>query len=240
MNAALIAALVAAAISLKAPLEDAAKQFDAAAPGEDITFTFGSSGQLAAQIEQGGPVDLFVSASSVEVERLEGSGRIDPGTRAVIAGNRLVVVVPRGTPPPESLSGLVDPRFRRIAIGNVKTVPAGRYAREALVASNLLGGVEKRFVYAENVRQVVDIVARKEADAGFIYATDIPLGVDDIDLAFQVPAGLHSPIVTEAAVVAGAKGGTRARAFLAYLESCKGRALFEAHGFLEPTVQAAK
>jgi molybdate transport system substrate-binding protein len=240
MHAAWIAALVAAAVSLKVPLEDAAKQFDAASPGEDITFTFGSSGQLAAQIEQGAPVDLFVSASSVEMERLQGSGRIDPATRAVVAGNRLVVVVHRGTAPPENLAGLVDPRFRRIAIGNFKTVPAGRYAREALLASNLLEGVQKRFVYAESVRQVVDLVAGGDADAGFIYATDIPLGGDPIDLAFQVPSGLHSPIVAEAAVVAGAKGGVRAQAFLAYLSSCKGRQLFAEHGFLEPRAAPAK
>jgi molybdate transport system substrate-binding protein len=240
LNAALIGALVAAAVSLKAPLEDAAKQFNAISPGEEITFTFGSSGQLAAQIEQGAPVDLFVSASSVDMDRLAGSRRIDSGTRAVVAGNRLVVVVPRGVAPPANLAGLSDPRFRRIAIGNVKTVPAGRYAREALVASKLLSGVEKRFVYAENVRQVVDLVAGGDADAGFVYATDIPLGGDRIDLAFQVPDELHSPVVNEGAVVAGAKSSARARAFLAFLTSAKGRALLVDRGFLPPRTAATK
>jgi molybdate transport system substrate-binding protein len=240
MSSALLAALVAAAISLKAPLEDAAKQFATASPGEEVTFTFGSSGQLAAQIEQGAPVDLFVSASPVDVDRLAAAHRIEIATRAAIAGNRLVVVVPRGTKPPESLAGLVDPRFRRIAIGNVKTVPAGRYAREALVASNLLSGVEKRFVYAENVRQVVDIVAGGEADAGFVYATDIPLGGDRIDLAFQVPDRLHAPIVNEGALVLDAKSAARARAFLAFLRSPAGRALFVERGFLEPRTAATK
>jgi molybdate transport system substrate-binding protein len=240
LSAALIGALVAAAVSLKAPLEDAAKRFQAASPGEEITFTFGSSGQLAAQIEQGAPADLFVSAASVDMARLANSRRIDAGTRAAIAGNRLVVIVPRGTAAPASLAGLLDPRFRRIAIGNVKTVPAGRYAREALVASNLLAGVEKRFLYAENVRQVVDIVAGGDADAGFVYATDIPLGGDRIDLAFQVPAELHSSIVDEGAVVAGAKSGARARAFLGFLTSPEGRALFVERGFLAPGKPAAK
>jgi molybdate transport system substrate-binding protein len=232
-----LAALVAAAISLKAPLEDAAKQFGAASPGEEITFTFGSSGQLAVQIEQGALADLFISASPVDVDRLAEAHRIEPGTRAVIAGNRLVVVVPKGASPPETLAGLVDPRFRRIAIANVKTVPAGRYAREALVASNVLKGVEKRFVYAENSRQVVDIVARGEADAGFLYATDIPLGGDRVDLAFQVPDRLHAPIVYEGAVVRDAKSVPRARAFLAFLGSPAARALFVDRGFLaaQPT-----
>jgi molybdate transport system substrate-binding protein len=234
LSSALLAALVAAAISLKAPLEDAAKQFGAASPGEEISFTFGSSGQLAAQIERGAPVDLFVSASAVDVDRLAKAHRIEPATRAAIAGNRLVVVVPRGTSPPESLAGLVDPRFRRIAIANVKAVPSGRYAREALAASNVLEGVEKRFVYGENSRQVVDIVAGGDADAGFVYATDIPLGGDRIDLAFQVPDRLHAPIVYEAAVIRDAKSTVRARAFLAFLGSPAGRALFVERGFLEP------
>jgi len=240
LNAALIAALVAAAVSLKAPLEDAAKRFSATSPGEEITFTFGSSGQLAAQIEQGAPIDLFLSASSAEMERLAGSRRIDTASRVAVAGNRLVVVVPKKTAPPENLGGLVDPRFRRIAVGNFKTVPAGRYAREALVASGLLEGVETRFVYAENVRQVVDLVAGQDADAGFVYATDIPLGGERIDLAFVVPPGLHSPIVCEGAVVTDAKAGARARAFLAFLTSPKGRALFVEHGFLAPRTAAPK
>ncbi len=240
MNAAWIAALVAAAVSLKAPLEHAAKEFNTISPGEEITFTFGSSGQLAAQIEQGAPVDLFVSASPVDVDRLAAAHRIEPATRAVIAGNRLVVVVPRGTAPPADLAGLLDPRFRRIAIGNVKTVPAGRYAREALVASRVLEGVEKRFVYAENVRQVVDLVAGADADAGFVYATDLPLGGEHIDLAFQIPERLHAPIVYEGAVVLDAKSAVRARAFLAFLASPAGRALFVERGFLAPRTAATK
>lgn len=240
MNAAMIGALVAAAISLKAPLQHAVKQFSASSPGEDITLTFGSSGQLAAQIEQGAPVDLFVSASPVDMDRLARAHRIDPATRATIAGNRLVVVVARGVSPPADLGGLVDPRFKRIAIGNVKTVPAGRYAREALVASNVLEGVEKRFVYAENVRQVVDLVAHANADAGFIYATDLPLGGDSIDLAFEIPDRLHSSIDYEGAVVSGAKTGPRARALLDFLTSPEGRALFVEHGFLAPRTAATK
>jgi len=85
MNAALAAMLVAAAISLKAPLEDAARQFAATAEGERIVFTFGSSGQLAAQIAQGAPVDLFVSASPVDIERLAIARRIDLDTRTALA-----------------------------------------------------------------------------------------------------------------------------------------------------------
>lgn len=238
MESQLAAVLVAAAISLKAPLEDAAQRFTAASPGEPITFTFGSSGQLAAQIEQGAPVDLFVSASPVDMERAVAARRIDGVTRVAIAGNRLVVVVPKGTEPPADLPGLAASRFARVAIGNAKTVPAGRYAREALVSSGLLEAIEKRFVYGENVRQVVDLVARGEADAGIVYATDVALGGDAVAPAFEIPERLHSPIVYEGAVVVGAKA--RAHAFLQFLTSYAGRDGLVKRGFLPPRSVATK
>jgi molybdate transport system substrate-binding protein len=240
MCAALLAVLVSAAISLKGPLTEAAKQFDASFPGEPVTFTFGGSGELAAQIVSGAPVDVFFSASPVDMERVAAAGRIEVATRVAIARNRLVVIVPAGSAPPTELRGLLDPRFRRIAIGNVKTVPAGRYAKDALVASGVLGRVETRFVYGENVRQVIDLVARGEADAGFVYATDLPLGGDHIDLAFEISENLHKPIVYEGAVVAGAKAAARGREFLTFVTSAPGREMLVKRGFLPPGTTAKR
>jgi molybdate transport system substrate-binding protein len=231
----LAAALVAAAISLKAPLEEAAGRFADLNPGEPVTFTYGGSGLLAQQVEQGAPVDLFISASPDEIERLVVARRIDPGSCALVAGNRLVVVVPRGTEPPGELAGLAAARFERIAVGNPKTVPAGRYARETLLASGLDSVIESRLIFAENARQVVELVARGDADAGFVYATDVPLGGREIVRAFRIPGRLHSPIVYEGAVVPGSAGAARARSFLAFLSSPAGRAIFARHGFLPPT-----
>jgi molybdate transport system substrate-binding protein len=234
MDPSMAAVLVAAAISLKVPLQDAARQFGAHSPGDAITFTFGSSGELAAQIEHGAPVDMFVSASPVDMERVAVALRIDVVTCVAIAGNRLVVVIPRGKAPPADLAGLATPRFTRVAVGNPKTVPAGRYAREALVASGVLGAIEKRFVYAENVRHVVDLVSRGEADAGIVYATDVALGGDAIARAFEIPERLHAPIVYEGAVIVGATAAARARAFLQFLTSAAGREIFVQHGFVAP------
>jgi molybdate transport system substrate-binding protein len=240
MSASLVAVLVSAAISLKAPLEDAAKKFQEDVPGEEIAFAFGASGQLAAQIDQGAPVDLFVSAAPADIERLVVAHRLDAATRTLLAGNRLVVVVPRGTGPLTTMAGLAAPRFARLAIGNVKTVPAGRYAREALSSSGVLASIEKRLVYGENARQVVDLVARGEADAGIVYATDVTLGGDAIAAALEVPENLYAPIFYETAVVAGAKSSARARAFLDFLASPAGRTIFLGHGFLPPRVPAAR
>src|SRR5512138_4037487 len=137
MSAAWAGMLVAAAVSLKGPLQEAAVAFAAAEPGEAVTFTFGSSGQLVAQIEHGAPVDLFVSASPAEIDRLAGAGRIDAPERAAIAGNRLVAAAGPSVAPPRELAELASARFTRVAIGNPATVPAGRYARQALVAAGV-------------------------------------------------------------------------------------------------------
>jgi molybdate transport system substrate-binding protein len=234
------AVLVAAAISLKAPLEDAARRFAATSPGEPIAFNFGSSGQLAAQIEQGAPVDLFVAASPVEIERLAIGEHLDRETRTAVAENRLVVVVPRGSTLPADLAGLAASRFARIAIGNPRTVPAGRYARQALVATGIADAVASRLVYAENASQVVALVERGEADAAVIYATDAALSGDALSPALEIPAELHAPIVCEGAVVAGAVAEKRASAVLKFLASPAGREIFVKHGFVAPRTPAPR
>lgn len=232
----ILSALVAAAISLKVPMEQAAAAFAAASPGEAVTFTFGSSGQLVAQIEHGAPVDLFVSASPAELDRLAAAGRIDAASRASIAGNRLVVIAGPGVAPPRDLADLASPRFARIAIGNPATVPVGRYARQALAAAGALGAIESRLVLSENARQLVALVARGEADAAIVYATDAAsIGPSRIT---AIPAALHEPVVYEAALLKGAASRDRADAFLRFLASQPGAAILARHGFAAPVLPA--
>jgi molybdate transport system substrate-binding protein len=103
----------------------------------------------------------------------------------------------------------MDPRFARIAIGNPKTVPAGRYADQAIRKEELTGTNRAPLVFGENVRQVLDYVVRGEADAGLVYATDVKLAGTDVDLGPVVDVKLHDPVLYEAAIVKGE--GTRAR-----------------------------
>lgn len=230
-RATLVAALVAAAVSLKAPLEDASKQFTDAALGEAIQFNFGSSGTLAAQIEQGAPIDLFVSASPVDMDRLAKAGKLVDATRVPLAGNTLVVVIHKGIKPPATLADLAAPRFARIAIGNPETVPAGRYAHDSIVAAGLSDKLDSRLAFSENVRGVLDLIARGEAEAGFVYATDVSLGGDRVAKALDVDDKLHAPIVYEGAVVRDAHSAARAKAFLDFLSTPAGRKTLTDRGF---------
>lgn len=233
MTPAVLAALVATAISLKGPVDQAISAFHEKNPGEKIELQAAASGVIVAQIERGAPVDVFVSAAPVEMDRVAKADRLVADSRRAIATNRLVLVVRTGLAPPESLDGLKDPRFARIAVGNPKTVPAGRYAEQALRKAALSGSLASRLVFGENVRQVLDYVVRGDADAGLVYATDVKLGGADIVTGPAIEGRLHDPVIYEAAAVKG-EGSSRARAFLEFLASPAGLEILAKNGFGPP------
>jgi molybdate transport system substrate-binding protein len=227
--------LVSAAASLTGAFTTAARDFEGAHPGTRIALNFGASGALAAQIAAGAPVAVFASASPADMDRLEAAGRLVAGTRTLFASNRLLVVVPAGAvAAPDSLAGLADPATRRIAVGNPKTSPAGRYAEQALRSAGVLEAVRGRLVLAETVRQILDWVARGEVDAGLLYATDAAARPGEVRVAAAVPAAMHDPILYPAAVVAGAPDPVAAGAFVGFLASADGRAVLARFGFAPP------
>lgn len=229
--------LVSAAISLKDPLEQIGRRF-AGARDAAVRFNFGASGELQRQIEAGAPVDVFVSASAREVDALVAAGRVDAATRRLVAGNVLIAIKPSDLPLDlPGPSDLLDRRVRRVALGNPRTVPAGQYARQSLEALGLWARIEPKMVFAENVRQVLDWVARGEVDVGFVYATDAVLRRDQVRLAFPVPDDTHAPIVYVAAVVAATRQPERARAFVDVLASRDAELVFRRFGF-EPAPRA--
>src|SRR4051812_38509320 len=152
--------LVSAATSLTNAMREIGRQFEAVHPGERIAFNFAASDVLLAQIQKGAPVDVFASADEETMDRAERAGALMRNTRRDFAANRLVIVVPRDARPIASSRELASDRVRRIAIGSPDTVPAGRYARDALRAAGVWDAVQARLVLAQNVRQVLDYVAR--------------------------------------------------------------------------------
>lgn len=155
-----------------------------------------------------------------------------PETRRDFAANALVLVVPTGGKAPPALADLTQDAFRKIAVGSPQTVPAGRYAKEALDAAGLWARLEPRLVFAQNVRQVLDYVARSEAEAGFVYATDAAIMPDKVHVAFDVPTStaVRYPI----AVVKDAKDAALAKAFVAFVEGSAGQQTLRKYGFRAP------
>lgn len=225
--------LVSAAVSLHGALRDAADGFQAGR-GTRVQLNTGGSGLLLQQLLRGAPVDLYISASTEEIDRLEQSGRLRPGSRTTVASNRIAVVVPVDTVPPRSLHDLLDPRYRRIAIGNPRTSPAGRYARRLLEAHGLWQPLAPRLVTGESVRQALAYVARGEAEAGLVYRTDARLQPDRLVLALELAASADEPILYEGAILRDSARPQLAGELLRYLTSPEGRRRLAAYGFLPP------
>jgi molybdate transport system substrate-binding protein len=165
---------VSAAASLTDVLKAGAPDFEAK-HSMVLRFNFGASGALLQQIMQGAPVDVFVSADDATVERGIAGRRLIAASRRDIAGNTLVLIASTDAVGLAGPQGLTAASISRIAIGKPLTVPAGRYAQQALESAGLWSAVQARLVYADSVRQVLDYVARGDAEAGFVYATDARL-----------------------------------------------------------------
>lgn len=224
--------VVSAAASLTNAFRDIGRDFTAVHPGATVVFNFASSDVLVAQIVKGAPADVFASADQETMNRADAAGAIVGASRRDFAANQLVLVVTAAAQPPTALADLVDARFRRVALGSPQTVPAGRYAKEALERANLFAQLEARMVLAQNVRQVLDYVAREEADAGFVYATDAAIMADKVKVAFDVAT--TTPVRYPIAVVRDSKRAALATAFVDYVAGSAGQATLRRYGFRAP------
>lgn len=226
---------VSAAISMKDAVTEIGRGFAAARPGLTVVYNWGSSGELQKQIEAGAPVDVFISAAQLQMDGLEKRQLVVPGTRRVFARNLLTVINPADSRVDiTKAADLAEARVVRIVVGNPKTVPAGQYAEESLRALGLWDRVRPKLVFAENVRQALDYVARGEVDAGFVYTTDAAVRGQAVREAFRPAEDTYRPIVYPAAVVGGTRQRALAQAFVELLASREGQAILARFGFQPP------
>ena len=224
---------VSAAASLGNAFKALGPVFEAGHPGTTVVFNFGASDALLTQIARGAPADVFASADQDTMDRAEAGKLLVPGSRRHFASNRLVMIEPaEGALGLQALADLRRPEVRRIAIGNPAGVPAGRYARGALEAVRLWTVAEPKAVMAQSVRQALDYVARGEAEAGFVYATDAALLEGKVRVVTQVPTA--TPVTYPIAAVAGAPNGAAALQFVNFVASPTAQAVLARHGFGKP------
>jgi molybdate transport system substrate-binding protein len=216
-----------AAVSTREALEELAANYEQAR-GVRVVLSFGPSSELARQIEQGAPADLFLSADEAWVEFLAGKGLIAQQT--LLLTNQLVVVVPAATKLElKTLHDLVDPRVHRLALAG-PAVPAGRYARQAFRKAGLWEKVEERILSGGDVRAALTYVARGEAEAGVVYLTDTN-GMASVREAFRVPPDLHAPIRYPLALLRQGETDGAVAGFYDYLRSPRAQAVFARLGF---------
>ncbi len=220
-------------LSIAASLQDAMVEIESNYQRDhgavDFRNNFGSSGTLAREVEQGAPVDAFISAGTKPMDDLEAKGLLAPGTRTNLLRNSLVLIAPRDSKL-TGFDGLATPAVRLVALGDPASVPAGQYGKQTLTSLHLFDQLGSKVVLGKDVRQVLTYVETGNADAGLVYATDALIS-NKVRVVAVAPASSHDPIVYPLAMVAGDRNESAVRAFIAYLGSPAARAVFTKHGF---------
>lgn len=210
--------------------------------GRTVRVTYAGSAQLARQIEQGAPADLFVSADEAWMDWLDARGLVETATRRRVAGNDLVLIAPIGTAGESVDLTSTTALTRRLGDGRLAmadvSVPAGRYGRQALIQLGLWSSVEDRLAPGDSVRASLALVARGEVPLGIVYATDAR-AEPAVRVVATFPAASHVPITYPAARLKRSQGGgdpVAAQAFLDRMSSAEGQAVFRRFGFSRPPV----
>ena len=207
---------LSAAISLKDALDEIARLYHSENPGVVIRLNLGASGTLQQQIEQGAPVDIFISASPAQMDGLVSHNLVLSDTCKDLVRNTLVLIAPKDRAGVKNFQDLADPSVKVIAIGDPRSVPAGKYAQEVLTHFSLFDALKPKFVFAKDVRQVLTYVETGNADAGIVYATDARASTR-IAVVATAPEDSHAPVVYPVAVVAGSKNAQAARKLIDFL-----------------------
>jgi len=204
--------------------------YDEQKPTVKITYNFGSSGSLQQQIEQGAPVDIFISAAPKQMNALQAKHLLLEETRQDLWTNQVVLVVPQAAKGISDFQELTDEQVHKIAIGAPDSVPAGEYGKEVLTALNLYDSLSSKLVFAKDVRQVLTYVETGNVDAGIVYGTDAKIS-DKVQIVATAPKETHSPIIYPVAILKESKNPDAAKDFIQFLSSDLAKTVFQDYGF---------
>jgi molybdate transport system substrate-binding protein len=225
---------VSAAISLKDALAVLKEIYEKKKPDVDIRFNLASSGMLQKQIEEGAPVDLFISAGKKQMDELAAKGLTIPDSRSNLLGNEMALLISKEKKGViTSFADLAD-KAQSISIGQPETVPAGTYGKETLANLKLWDKVKKKIMFAKDVRQVLSYVDSGNVDAGLVYVTDTVALKSGIVVA-TAPKGSHSPILYPMAVIKDGKNRAGAKDFMAFLKTAEAGKVFARYKFIPVT-----
>jgi len=228
---------VFAAASLTDALKEIGTNYEKTS-GDKVAFNFAASNTLEMQIKAGAPADLFFSADEAKMNDMEKQNLIVKETRTDLLSNTLVIVVPTENTPNEGAPVLVsakalaaNPAFKKIALGQPESVPAGIYAEEYLKKIGIWDQISAKVIPCESVRAALAAVETGNADAGIVYKTDA-LHSKKVKIAYEVPAAEGPAITYPIAQVQGSKHASAAAKFLAYLSTPASQAIFKQYGFI--------
>jgi molybdate transport system substrate-binding protein len=222
---------VAAASDLTKAFGELAREFTAKT-GIVPEITFGSSGLLAKQIEQGAPFFLFAAANKGFTDQVVKAGRCDPQTAHLYARGRIVVWTQTGKPAPATLEDLAKPEFKRIAIASPDHAPYGVAAKQALQKAGVWDRIADRIVLGENVSATLLYAKNGDADAAIV-ALSLAVATDG-GTVLRIDPALHEPLDQQLVVCGKGTEADRARQFADFVGSKDGRELMARYGFILP------
>lgn len=222
---------VFAAASLKNVLDEAGAAYSQGGAPK-VRFSYAASSAIARQIDSGAPADIFISADSDWMNFVDGKGLIRPGTRKDLLTNRLALIAPKDS----KLQIAIKPGMKlaealgggRLAMAGPE-VPAGKYGIASLTALGVWPSVKDRVAPADNVRGALKFVSLGEAPLGIVYDTDAKVD-SSVRIVGLFPENTHPRIVYPGAILKGSTNPEAAR-FMAFLQSAKGRTIFQKYGF---------
>ena len=221
---------ISVAASLQDAIEDIGNLYSQQVPTVQLTYNFGSSGALQQQIEQGAPVDIYISAAEYNMDVLEQKNLLLSNTRRNLLQNEVVLITSESNAEIEGFQELQKDFVSKIAIGAPDSVPAGKYAKEVLDSLKLSKSLEDKFVFAKDVRQVLAYVETGNVEAGMVYSTDVRIS-EQVKIIQTAPVNSHSPIIYPVAIVGDSKQPESAQGFIQFLLSNEAKNVFIKYGF---------
>ncbi len=222
---------ISAAASLTDALDDYKKAYEKEHENVELTFMYGGSGKLATMIDNGAPADLFLSASTKDMDNLEEKGQIDGSTRVDFTENTLVLIAGKDEQNTVTNFEQIDPAaIDHLVIGEPESVPVGRYTKEVLERLDLWKPLQDKLVLASDVRQVLTQVEMGNAEYGVVYSSDAFIS-DKVKTVVEADPDWHAPIVYPGAVLTDSEHPKEAQQFFDALLSEEGQAVLAKYGF---------
>lgn len=222
---------ILAAASLTDACNEIKEVYEAEHENVTLNFSYGGSGALQTQIEEGAPADVFISAATKQMTALDEQGLMDSASIVELLENKVVLVVPADSDTDlSSFEEVATDKVTMIGLGEPGSVPVGQYSEEIYTTLNLLDQVKAKANYGSDVRTVLSWVETSAVDCGIVYATDA-YTTDQVRIVAEAPEGSCKQVIYPAGVVKSTENAEAAAAFVAYLQEEETLALFESYGF---------
>jgi molybdate transport system substrate-binding protein len=222
---------VSASAVLTEAFTDIEKEFEAENPEIDVIMNFANAGSLRMQIEGGAPIDVYAPADRVQMDILVSHGFVYNDSLKDFAASSLVIIVPKGNILNlTSIEDLAKPEVKRIAFTDTEASTVGKYAKQSLIKKGLWDNVQNKLLIGDTVKNSLVYVERGEADAGFVFETDVKTAQPDtIEVITSVP--VSEPITYPIAIVSDTQHYKESHMFIDFVTGEKGRFIMEQYGF---------